>query len=199
MKKNYFSLKGKKVKRLAWVTWLVLVGWLVTMPIHAAERGVYKSNGVIFSISVRTPEQIRAFYIARGFPEAAIRELESKCLLTAGVLNGTNDILWLEPSKWRFTTNDGEKVTRISRDEWNTRWTQLDVPLASRATFGWTQLPESRGLLADETVGGNIAIIPPAGPFSVEAVFETGEGRHGPLVKFKASDLKCGPQAGDNK
>ena len=172
---------------------LLLLGLLAAIPAHAVERNVYKSSGVVFSVSVRTPEQIRAFYLARGFPQAAVHELEAKCLVTIGVQNGRDDVLWLEPAKWRFTTDKGEKVARISRPEWNARWTQLNIPLASRATFGWTQLPESRDLLPGEWVGGNVAVVAPSEAFSVEAIFDTGANRRGPKIKIKADKLKCGP------
>lgn len=161
--------------------------------VHAAERDAYKAEGVSFSISARTPEQIRAFYAARGFPEAAIRELESKCLLTVGIRNGRQDIVWLEPAKWRFTGADGSSVTRIGRGEWNARWEQLQIPLASRATFGWTQLPDTRDLQPAETVGGNIAITPTLQEFSVEAVFDTGKERDGPVIRIRADGLRCQP------
>ena len=122
-----------------------------------------------------------------------MHELETKCLVTIGVQNGRDDVLWLEPAKWHFATDKGEKVARISRPEWSARWKQLNIPLASRATFGWTQLPESRDLLAGEWVGGNVAIVPPSEPFSVEAIFDTGANRQGPKIKIKADKLKCGP------
>lgn len=166
---------------------------------QAAERDTYQNSGISFAISVRTPEQIRAFYTGRGFPEAAILELESKCLLTIGIQNRRKDIVWLEPSKWRFVTAHGAEVLRISREEWTTRWEILNIPLASRATFGWTQLPESRDLYPGETAGGNIAVIPPAEAFSVEAVFETGADKNGTPIKLKVASLKCGNPSGDLK
>ena len=166
---------------------------------HAAERGVYQNSGVTFSISVRTPEQIRAFYSGRGFPETAILELESKCLLTVGIQNNRKDIVWLEPSKWRFVTEHGAEVPRISRDEWNLHWAKLNIPLASRATFGWTQLPESRDLYPGETAGGNIVVVPPPDTFSVEATFETGSDRNGTPVRINAGMLQCGIPSGDAK
>lgn len=179
--------------------WLALASLFAALSCQAAERDVYKADGVVFSISVRTPEQIRAFYTARGFPEAAIRELESKCLLTVGVQNGRNDIVWLEPSKWRFFAEHGKPVTRISRETWEARWAKLNIPLASRATFGWTQLPETRDLLPGETAGGNIVITPPAGSFGVEARFDTGRDRAGPPLTFKVNNLKCVEQSRDKE
>ncbi|MBZ0093237.1 MAG: hypothetical protein K8F27_13580 [Sulfuricellaceae bacterium] len=176
---------------------LLLAAALAPPPSLGAEREAVE--GVVFSVSVRTAEQIRAFYSARGFPEAALKELDSRCFLGVGVRNGRADIVWLEPAKWRIAADTGEAVKRIGRDEWHGRWAQLDVPLASRATFGWSQLPESRDLLAGETVGGNVAVAPPSGPFSVEAVFATGADRSGPTLRIKVPNLKCGPPPGDRK
>lgn len=175
----------------------LLLAATLAPPALGAEREAIQ--GVAFSISVRTPEQIRAFYLARGFPEAALKEMDSRCFLGVGVRNGRKDIVWLEPAKWRIATGAGEAVARVGRDEWDSRWAQLDVPLASRATFGWTQLPESRDLLAGETVGGNLAVAAPSGPFSVEAVFDTGADRRGPTLRIKTRNLTCGPLAGEQK
>ncbi|MHB9116760.1 MAG: hypothetical protein ACYC2R_00605 [Burkholderiales bacterium] len=175
----------------------LLLAAALAQPALGAEREAVE--GVVFSISVRTAEQIRAFYSARGFPEAALKELDSRCFLGVGVRNGRHDIVWLEPAKWRIVADTGEAVRRIGRDEWDGRWAQLAVPLASRATFGWSQLPESRDLLAGETVGGNLAVAPPSGPFSVEAVFATEADRSGPTLRIKIPNLKCGPPPGEQK
>jgi hypothetical protein len=179
--------------------WALVIGPAGATDAPGGERGSYQADGVSFSISVRTPEQIRAFYSARGFPEAAIRELESKCLLTIGIHNGRKDVVWLEPAKWRFSAADGSEVSRIGRVEWNARWKQLQIPLASRATFGWTQLPDSRDLQPGEGVGGNVAVIPTPQEFSVEAVFDTGENRDGPVIRIRADGLKCQAVAGESQ
>lgn len=192
--------KSGQLHLLSVIAYLLITFSLIPVTgAHANERGVYQASGITFSISVRTPEQIRAFYAGRGFPETAILELESKCLLTVGIRNNRKDIVWLEPSKWRFVTEHGAEVPRISRDEWSLRWAKLNIPLASRATFGWTQLPESRDLYPGETAGGNIAVVPPAELFSVEATFETGADRKGTPIKLTAESLKCGNPSGESK
>jgi hypothetical protein len=170
---------------------LIIFGLLPAPNARAAERDTYQSNGVTFSIAVRTPEQIRAFYAGREFPEAAINEIASRCMLTVGIRNNSGDIVWLEPARWRFVTTQGVEATRISREAWAQRWEQLAIPAASRATFGWTQLPESRDLYPGETAGGNIAVVPPDGAFTVTAVFATGEDKRGTPVKFVSAPLTC--------
>jgi hypothetical protein len=195
---NYleWAFNHKHLFAKAFQTLLSLCILLATANVHATERDTYENNGISFSISVRTPDQIRAFYTGRGFPEAAILELASKCLLTIGVRNHRKDIVWMEPAKWQYTTVHGTNVLRISRDTWDKRWAELNIPLASRATFGWTQLPESRDLYPEETAGGNIAIQPPAETFMVTATFDTGADRSGAPVKFQSAPLTCGAPSG---
>lgn len=144
-----------------------------------------------FSISVRTPEQVTAFYSARGFPDQAVRALVNSCLLTVGMHNNRPDVVWLELANWRFTDAQGREVRRITRRDWEARWEQLQVPPASRATFGWTQLPESRDLQPGEPVGGNVAVLPPTGPFTLEARFRTGQRKDGPVLRVHIPDLRC--------
>jgi hypothetical protein len=156
-----------------------------------AEHG-----GLRLSAAPRTPDQIAAFYGARGFPREAVAALSGACLITFGIRNDRDGVTWLEPGRWRFRAADGTAVRRITRQEWNARWDALDVPAASRATFGWTQLPEQRDLRPGEPVGGNLAIAPVAGPISLEARFHTGEDRGGPDLVLRLEGLRCprGPQ-----
>lgn len=200
---HYFRKPGRKPGQwslLAVIASAFLISSLLpAASARAAERDTYQSNGITFSVSVRTPDQIRAFYAGRGFPEAAITELASKCLLTVGMRNNRQDIVWLEPAKWRFVTAQGAEVHRVTREEWALHWEQLNIPLASRATFGWTQLPESRDLYPGETAGGNIAVVPPADSFTVTALFETGADRHGTPIKLQSAPLTCGNPSGTQK
>jgi hypothetical protein len=148
-------------------------------------------EGVDFFISVRTPQQTRAFYAARGLPPVAVQEIATACFLTVGLHNRRVDTLWLDLSAWRLTDAGGHAVTRISRPQWMARWNALQVPLAAQSTFGWTQLPETRDMQPDETVGGNVPIVPPAGKFTLSARLRTGVAGTGPMVEINVPDLQC--------
>ncbi|HEX9628361.1 MAG TPA: hypothetical protein VGA00_15600 [Acidiferrobacterales bacterium] len=157
----------------------------------ARERAGYEGQGITLSVSVRTPEQVVAFYSARGFPENAVRALAEKCLVTVGMRHRRRDVVWLEPARWRFVDAGGREVRRLDRAYWAQRWEALAVPAASRATFGWTQLPESRDLLPGEPVGGNVVIEPPAGRFRLELRFATGADKRGPALRAVIEGLSC--------
>lgn len=161
---------------------------LFFIPLLAVAQDRLERDGVVFSASARTPEQMRAFYAARGFPESMIREITATCFVTAGVLNRRDDVLFLELAQWRFTDAAGKPVQRVERAVWDRKWAALNAPLASRATFGWTQLPESRDLQPGEPVGGNVALVAPSGPFVLHASFRTASGRQ---IEMSVPDLTC--------
>lgn len=155
------------------------------------ERGAYTGQGLVLQAQTRTPDQMAAFYTGRGFPAAMLVPITQVCFLTVGMRHTREGVLWLEPSRWRLRDAKGNSVRRLDRDYWNKIWDTLDAPPASRATFGWTQLPESRDLRPGEPAGGNITLVPPAGVFSVELRFATGQDKKGPEIVAHIEGLTC--------
>lgn len=155
--------------------------------VSAADR--LSVEGLDIGVSVRTPEQVIAFYTGRGMPTAAAKRLAAQCMVTIGIDNGRDDIVWLEPARWRYTDARGKSIARLGRAYWNKEWQRLKVPAASRATFGWTQLPERRDLQPSEPVGGNI-LLNASGPVRIEAVFALGAERKKEL-KLPLPPLEC--------
>lgn len=169
--------------RVGWWSCLGFV-WVLS----AAAQG---GEPMTFSISVRTQEQIAAFYSARGFSPPAIEALTRVCFLTVGMMNRSDDVIWLEPSRWRLETENGQPMRRIPREEWEQTWQALGLPLAQRATFGWTQLPEVRDLQPGEPVAGNITVEPPARAFRLVASFRTGANGEGAPIELTVDGLSC--------
>lgn len=168
---------------------LLLLGlWL---PLLSAARERVADDALEFSVSVRQPEQLAAFYSARGLPPAAIDRITATCFVTAGIHNRSAQVVWLELADWRFETDAGQPVARVTREAWDRTWEQLNVPLAGRATFGWTQLPERRDLQPGEPVGGNVALVAPAGPFHLVARFRTGADGAGVPITLRVEHLVC--------
>ena len=131
-----------------------------------------------------------AFYEGRGFPKQAIDTTSKHCFITVGMRNISNTKIWLDVGRWRIYNKHGE-INRTNREQWKQKWTQLEVPLASQATFTWTLLPESRDLHPDEPVGGNITLQPTDFPFTVEATFPTCEDQQGKPLKIKIENVRC--------
>lgn len=144
-------------------------------------------------VSPRAAPQIAAFYEARGFQAPAVKLISGHCFIGVTVKNNTDQVVWLEPRYWRIVAADqpGSGIRPLDRDYWQQRWQQIGLPPSKQATFGWTQLPESRDLQPLEPVGGNIAIPATTRPFALELRFATGQDRAGPEIQRRFDGLRC--------
>jgi hypothetical protein len=171
---------------------IVLLGHLSWL--SAAERpfrGPYIENDDLLVILVpRSPEQMAAFYEARGFPREAIERIGQTCFVTVFIENRSADVTWLELDEWRFTGN-GKPLPRLDAAYWQGQWDEIDLRQASRSTFGWTQLPPVRDLQPGETVGGNLVFPGDTETLNIEARFRTGADRHGDLITFGFGSIGC--------
>ncbi len=148
-------------------------------------------DGLNFRLVARTPAQMAAFYEGRGVVRRAIDEIRKACFIGGIVINGTGDIVWLDLSLWRFIDPESRPIERYVRDYWHKTWVRLDVPLANRSVFNWTQLPERRDLHPAESVGGNVSLAPRAGRFALEARFPRGAARDQGEIVVRIDDLHC--------
>jgi len=176
---------------------ILLISALICSALFHASFAAEKNNRyklenkfIKFGLYPRTPEQMAAFYEGRGFPKQAIDATAKHCFITVGMRNISNTKIWLDQSRWRIYNKQGD-VNRTNREQWKHKWTQLEVPLANQATFNWTLLPESRDLHPDEPVGGNITLQATDMPFTVEAIFTTGENQQGKPLKIKIENVRC--------
>jgi hypothetical protein len=180
---------------------LLLAAWLLlsAIGVNAADdittvpdgRREIRDQGLVVSLSTRTPDQLYAFYSARGFPEDALQHITNRCFLTIGIRNERNDVVWLELDNWRFVDRHGRDLARIKRAEWNALWDRIQLKPAQRAAFNWTQLPERRDLQPAEPVGGNVSLSPPGAAFALEAKFLTDSDKRGPVLRLLIENLTC--------
>jgi hypothetical protein len=138
----------------------------------------------------RTPNQMAAFYEARGFPKNMVETLKGYCFLTVGIRNKSRDVLWLDVDQWHFVALGGE-VERMQRSRWKELWTAMAVPQAAQSTFRWTLLPETLDFRPDEGEGGNVVLKRIDTPFSLTARFATGEDKQGGAIEVRIDGIQC--------
>lgn len=150
----------------------------------------HRSDNLVVALDPRTPEQIAAFYEARGFARPMIELLAGQCYLTVFIHNKSDDVVWLDLAQWQFSDAQGE-IVRRDRAYWLQRWAAMGIPQAHRSTFRWTLLPERLDFRPDEREGGNI-ILPRTGrPLTVRARFDTGPERDGAPIDIRFEDVQC--------
>lgn len=189
LSKNDFIKYILKVVLL--ITCFANAGFLV--PVYAQElvdRARFQNDHIRLSLIVRTPDQIEAFYSARGFSKSAIEILRQHCFIGISIINDSDEVVWVDPDLWKFQQQESS-FQPYSRDFWMGKWKSIDLPLSHQSTFGWTLLPEQRGLFPDEPVGGNIAIPYTEIPFSVHLLFKTGRKKSKVPINVLLENLSC--------
>lgn len=167
-----------------------LLASCATRPEGASGPYTYSSAQLIVALDPRTPEQIAAFYEARGFGRPMIELLSTQCYITVFIHNTGQDIVWLDLAQWHFSDAQGD-LARRNRGYWQLRWQDMDIPMAHQATFRWTLLPERLDFRPDEREGGNI-ILPRSGrPLTVRARFDTGADRSGAPIHVRFDNVQC--------
>jgi len=175
-------------------TYLLLLLCLLDtiIPVYAAKPTPYqvKNESIFMRLFPRTPSQMAGFYEGRGFPATAIQATTEQCFITVVVRNLGREKIWLNLSNWKIYGAKGQ-IDRITRDQWTKTWSNLNVPKSYQATFYWTLLPETRDLHHDEPVGGNITLTPTYTPFTIEAIFPTGDHQQGKPLSVKMENVHC--------
>jgi hypothetical protein len=173
---------------------LLLAGllWAVSALVRAETPPTpsVESDGLYMFVRLNTPDQMAAFYEARGFPDNAIERLRRTCFVMAHIENRGDEVIWLELKNWHFLTRQGE-VRRLDRHSWERVWDEIGLPQASRSTFGWTQLPGERDLQPGEPVGGNVILPATAEPFTLQADFLTGKDKRAGMISVRFENLRC--------
>ncbi len=155
-----------------------------------ADDIVHDSEKLSVTLVPRTPQQMSAFYEARGFGRDMIAVLAEQCFITVLIRNKSDTILWLDLGQWTFGTADGA-VVRRDRGYWRERWQAMQIPLAHQSTFRWTLLPERLDFRPGEQEGGNI-ILPRLGkPMTITARFDAGADRSGAPVMVEFKQVEC--------
>ena len=172
----------------------VLLGTLPATSAFGIEQpypGPFVENDdMLMVLMPHTPEQIAAFYEARDFPGEALELISKACFITVHIENKSNRIIWMETANWRLSSNK-QTLRRLGKEHWDARWNEINLPLANRSTFGWTQLPVQRDLQPDEPVGGNIVLKGDISKFNLEARFLTGRDKRGGMLEVRFQDIEC--------
>lgn len=168
----------------------VLLLVLIVQAAQAADEPRYDSDKLTVHLSPRTPQQIAAFYAARGFGEAMVDKLRQQCFITVFIKNKSQQIIWLDLTQWQFHNPNGV-VQRLDRNYWKAVWRQMQIPLAHQSTFRWTLLPEQLDFQPEEREGGNIILPRDKLPITIRARFATGKDRAGKPIIVKLDQIQC--------
>ena len=150
----------------------------------------YDSPELAVGLMPRAPQQIAAFYEARGFSKPMLERLKQQCFITVWVHNKSQNIIWLDLAQWEFSSPTGT-VIRRDRHYWKAEWSKIQIPLAHQSTFRWTLLPEILDFQPEEREGGNIVLPRSNKPMQIHASFPTKADKSGIPITVIFNNIKC--------
>ncbi len=101
-----------------------------------------RDHGVYFSMTQLLPDQLRAFFLSRGFDRAATERYATSCVFMTVVRNDRAGApVHLDVGNWSHDDGDGARppMTRLA---WEQVWRDQDVSDTARLAFRWAQFPD---------------------------------------------------------
>ncbi|EGV19061.1 hypothetical protein [Thiocapsa marina] len=141
-----------------------------------------QAHGVTLSLTQLLPDQVRAFYVARGFDLADANVFAEACVFMTVLRNDA------APGEIDFRLTDWEvRYDGATRslpppENWLTQWSARGVPDAAMLAFRWAQFPAEQSYAPGEWNQGMLATgLPPGSRFDLIARWtiadQTYEGR----------------------
>lgn len=149
-----------------------------------------RTQGIEVRLTQISPDQIRGFYLARGFSPEATERFARECVFMTVVRN-TGDVTLLHRlANWRYVTADEPPRPLRGKAAWAYQWKRMGVPESARITFEWAQLPTAQTYAPGDWNQGMTSYSVPRGEsFDLQFVWQAG-GRNfsGKLEQVRCAD-----------
>lgn len=151
-----------------------------TDPESGIETWETAAHGVSLRLTQILPDQVRAFYLARGFEAASVERLAAETCVFQTVLRNESAKGTIEFSlaDWRSITLTGEQPPRLEAD-WQKEWGRRGVSPAARIAFRYALFPtEHRYEIGDWNMGMTTYALPLGSRFDLRFAWrESGKRR----------------------
>ncbi len=133
-----------------------------------------EAQGLFLRLTQILPDQLRAFYEARGFDPAAVERIARACVFQTELRNTGGTPLEVDLADWRLVTDRGTRPLR-SKDSWLKEWEARGVPPPARLAFRWATFPAHQVFQpGDWNMGMLITDQPPGSRFDLEVRWRRG-------------------------
>ncbi len=143
---------------------------------------VLKDNGLELTLKQAYPEQIRAFYLARGFPDKIAGEIANSCMFQTIAKNTLNKsdknaaTITLEQALWKVKTRSQTKGIKLKKI-WDSQWQKQQLKPSARIAYRWATFPTQQSFepSGDYNWGMTCFDLKPGTEFDVEISWKHGK------------------------
>jgi len=140
--------------------------------------------GIQVRLTQISPDQARAFYIARGFSAAATERYVSECVFMTVVRNVGDTPIQHRLADWGYVVSGQPPQTIRSKTEWERIWKKLGVNASARIAFTWAQIPTTQTFApGDWNQGMTTYSVPRDTAFDLRFVWHSDGKTHAGLIQ----------------
>jgi hypothetical protein len=163
-------------------------------PNTGAESWEIRAHGVSLKLAQILPDQVRGFYLARGFDTESVELMATRHCFFQTILrneSGTGPIHF-DLAEWRTRTAAAEQRLKLVAD-WLPEWERRGVPQPARIAFRWALFPSEQSYeVGDWNMGMTTYSLPLGSRFDLEAVWQMGGDKRRKLV---LTGVRCAADA----
>lgn len=168
--------------------WLIAICALPAMA-QAKEPVRLEQQGLKLEMAPLDADQVRAFFLARGYPAADTQHIaETACLFRSAIGSSFNEKDSPETTvtltAWRVTATGIAPSAPKLREEWETVWKARGVPEDAATAFYWSLFPTEQTFSPTDYNWGFLTFgLPPGTTFDLTLAWRTGGTRHHTTIK----------------
>jgi hypothetical protein len=161
-----------------------------TDPVTQAQTWRTESNGVALQLTQILPDQLRAFYINRGFSADDAEVFARACVFMTVLRNdAAKGIVRYRLADWTVET-DGERQALKLMPQWMKEWEVRGVAQPARLAFQWAHFPlEQEYDRGDWNQGMAATGLPPSSEFTLTARWSVNGKSH----RGELRHVRCAP------
>jgi hypothetical protein len=167
---------------------LLAMGALPAMA-QAREPVRLEQQGLKLEMAPLDADQVRAFFLARGFPAAETQHIAKTACLFRSAIGSSFDAkgapeTTVELTAWRVTATGINPSAPKVREEWETVWKTRGVPEDAATAFYWSLFPTVQTFSPTDYNWGFLTFgLPPGTAFDLTLAWRTGGIQHGSTIK----------------
>ena len=149
-------------------------------------------QGAGFTLMQITPDQARAFFLARGFDRSAVDYYASSCVFMTIVRNEGKETIINNLADWRVIRK-GVKLENLKlASDWLVEWKQRKVAASSLIAFEWSQFPQLQSFEGGDWNQGMTTYTMPSGSaFDLNFVWKkNGEKHEATLANIQCAGIE---------
>lgn len=147
-----------------------------------------RAHGVTLSLTQLLPDQLRAFYLNRGFPAGAAEVYATSCAFMTVLRNdAAPGTLNFRLADWSITASGGARPPR-PLDDWLAEWRRRGLSEPAVIAFRWAQFPPEQEYEPGDWNQGMLSTgLAPDAAFDLTARWQIA----GKAYEGRLSDVRC--------